>query len=110
MFYQAATELGFFESVYLRAMAIALEQNGLRVSVEVGVPVFFRGTLVGNFRADLMVEQKVIFEWKAAERITKAHEAQLLRYLHASQIEVGLILNFGQVAKARRMQFAMRLR
>jgi GxxExxY protein len=107
VFYQVFNELGygFAESVYCRAMAIALEQSGLQVGSEVAVPVSFRGELVGVFRCDLMVERKVILELKIADQITKAYEAQLLHYLKASPIEVGLILSFGEAPKFRRMEF-----
>ena len=106
VFYKVLTELGFgfLESVYCRAMAIALRQIGLRVEAEVPVPVSFRGELVGVFRADLVVEGRVILELKTAEQITKVHEAQLLHYLRASSVELGLILNSAQTPKVRRMQ------
>jgi len=107
VFFQVFNELGygFAESVYCRAMAIALGQSGLEVGSEVAVPVSFRGELVGVFRCDLMVERKVILELKIADQISKAYEAQLLHYLKASPIEVGLILSFGEVPKFRRMEF-----
>lgn len=107
IFYEVFNELGygFAETVYCRAMAIALSQAGLEVGTEVAVPVSFRGELVGVFRCDLMVERKVILELKIAEQISKAYEAQLLHYLKASPIEVGLILSFGEVPKTRRLEF-----
>ena len=107
MFYQVFNELGygFAESVYRRAMAIALVQGGLQVGSEVAVPVSFRGENVGVFRCDLMVERKIILELKIADQISKAFEAQLLHYLKASAIEVGLILSFGETPKFRRMEF-----
>jgi GxxExxY protein len=107
LFYQVRNELGFgfLESVYCRAMAVALRQAGLTVEAEVPVPVFFRGESVGIFRGDLVVEGRVILELKVADQITKAHEAQLLHYLRASTIEVGLILNFSQTPKARRLEY-----
>ena len=107
VFYEAVNELGygFVESVYARSMEIALTQSGLRVSAEVPVPVSFRGELVGTFRADLVIENKIILELKTADTISKAHEAQLLHYLRASTMEAGLILNFGQIPRIRRMQF-----
>jgi GxxExxY protein len=107
VFYQVVNELGFgfLESVYCRAMAVALSQIGLEVDAELPVPVSFRGELVGIFRADLVVEGRVILELKTADQITKVHEAQLLHYLRASSIEIGLILNFAQAPKVRRMQF-----
>jgi GxxExxY protein len=77
VFHAVYNELGygFLESVYCRAMQIVLEQNGLSVAAEVQVPVWFRGQLVGMFRADLVVEQKIILELKIADQISRAHES-----------------------------------
>ncbi len=86
-------------------MVIALGQSGLEVKAELAVPVTFRGELVGAFRADLVVEGKIVLELKVAEQIVKAHEAQLLHYLRASAMEVGLVLNFGPAPKFRRVEF-----
>jgi GxxExxY protein len=107
VFYQVFNELGygFAELVYRKAMAIALSQSRLNVAMEVSVPVTFRDEVVGVFRCDLMVERKVILELKIADQISKAFEAQLLHYLKASPVEVGLILSFGQAPKFRRMEF-----
>ncbi|WP_213807180.1 GxxExxY protein [Granulicella sp. dw_53] len=106
IFYEVYNELGFgfLESVYREAMRIALQQAGLMVTSEAPIPVSFRGSLVGIFRADLLVEDKVILELKTAELISKGHEAQLLHYLRASEIEVGLVMNFGSTAKFRRLE------
>lgn len=105
VFHAVYNELGygFLESVYCRAMQIALEQNGLSVAAEVQVPVWFRGQLVGMFRADLVVEQKIILELKIADQISRAHESQLFHYLRSSQLEVGLILNFGPSPRSKRI-------
>jgi GxxExxY protein len=105
VFYEVYNELGFgfLESVYREAMRIALEQAGLGVEAEVPVPVSFRGRLVGVFRADLVVDGRVVLELKTAETISKAHEAQLLHYLWASAMEIGLVMNFGLDAKFRRI-------
>jgi GxxExxY protein len=106
VFYEVYNELGFgfLESVYREAMRIALGQAGFRVESEVPVPVSFRGALVGVFRADLVVEGRVVVELKTAESISKAHEAQVLHYLRASTIEVGLVMSFGPDAKFRRIE------
>jgi GxxExxY protein len=106
VFYEVYNELGFgfLESVYREAMLIALRQVGLRVGAEVPVPVSFRGSLVGVFRADLVVEERVIVELKTSEGISKAHEAQVLHYLRASAMEVGLVMNFGPDARFRRVE------
>lgn len=106
VFYEVYNELGFgfLESVYCEAMRIALQQAGFLVKAEVPVPVSFRGTLVGVFRADIVVDGKIIVELKTADSISKAHEAQVLHYLRASEMEVGLVMNFGPVAKFRRIE------
>jgi len=106
VFYEVYNELGFgfLESVYREAMRIALGEAGFRVEAEVPVPVSFRGKLVGGFRADIVVDGRIIVELKTAELISKAHEAQVLHYLRASEMEVGLVMNFGPVAKFRRIE------
>src|SRR5262245_47646772 len=107
VFYSVYNELGFgfLESVYRKALHMALVEKGLRVEAEVPVPVFFRGVNVGDFRADLVVNQCVLLELKTAETIVIAHEAQLLNYLRATALEIGLILNFGPKAQVRRLLF-----
>jgi GxxExxY protein len=105
VFYEVYNELGFgfLESVYREAMRIALEQAGLVVEAEVPVPVSFRGRPVGVFRADLIVDGRVVIELKTAVSIDKAHEAQVLHYLRASTMEIGLVMNFGPDARFRRV-------
>jgi GxxExxY protein len=107
-FYDVYNELGFgfCESVYHQVMKLALEAAGLKVESEVKLPVCFRGTQVGYFEADLLVEGVVILEFKAAERLLSAHESQLLNYLKATAIELGLLMNFGPEPKLRRLAFA----
>jgi len=107
VFYRVANELGygFFESVYRRAMVIALREDGLRVAEEVSMPVAFHGHNVGVFFADLVVNDSLILELKAADEVTRAAETQLKPYLRSSSIEVGLVLAFGERAKFRRVIF-----
>ena len=107
VFYEVYNELGFgfLESVYRKALKRSLEENGLTVEAELPVPVFFRGTNVGDFRADLVINPVVLLELKTAETIIMAHEAQLLNYLRATSLEVGLILNFGPRPQVRRLVF-----
>ena len=90
-FYRVANELGygFFESVYRRAMVIALREEGLQVAEEVSMPVTFHGQQVGVFFADLVVNDSLILELKAADEVTRAAETQLKHYLRSSSIEVG---------------------
>ena len=87
-------------------MAIACDQAGLRVERQRILAVWFRGIKVGDFRADIVVEDKILLELKAARAIERSHEAQLLHYLRSSEIEVGLLLNFGLRAQFRRLVFA----
>jgi GxxExxY protein len=96
-FYEVYNELGggFLESVYHKAFAIALRQAGLAVSTQVAVPVHFRGAVVGDFIADLTVNDRVLLELKAVSSLDKAHEGQLLNYLRATDFETGLLPNFG---------------
>lgn len=96
---------GFLESVYEAAMLIALRQAGLKAEIQVPITVSFRGNRVGDFRADLMVEDAVLLELKAARSLDSSHEAQLLNYLRATQIEVGLLLNFGTKPEFKRLAY-----
>lgn len=107
MFYDVYNELchGFLESVCAEAMLLALRQAGLHADCEVPVPVWFRGEKVGQYFADLLVDDAVLIELKAARSIEAAHEAQLLHYLRATEIEVGLLLNFGVRPQLRRFLF-----
>ena len=86
---------GFLESVYERALLLALRQNGLSVIAQHPIKVFFRDECVGDFYADLFVEGKVIFELKAVKAIAPEYQAQIINYLNATGIEVGLLINFG---------------
>jgi GxxExxY protein len=94
---------GFVESVYQRALPVALAARGVRCSREVLVNVQFNGVEVGSYRADLIVDGKVIVESKVAEKIVRIHEIQLVNYLRATGLSVGLILNFGPQATFRRL-------
>lgn len=106
-FYEVYNELGhgFIESVYEKSLAIALRDNGLEVFQQIAIPVWFRGTQVGDFDADLLIGRSVIAELKSARAIDSAHVAQLLNYLKATEIEVGLLLNFGPKPEFRRLIF-----
>jgi GxxExxY protein len=107
VFFDVYNELGygFLESVYEQGMVVALEDAGLKVQQQVPTPVWFRTRQIAEFRCDLLVEKKVLLELKAARAIEKSHEAQLLNYLKATEIEVGLLLNFGERPQFRRLLF-----
>lgn len=95
VFFEVYDELGhgFLESVYERAFEVALTSKGLDVRRQIQVPVWFRGHKVGDFVADVLVNRSVLLELKAARTLDSAHEAQLLNYLRATEIEVGLLFN-----------------
>ena len=105
VFLEVYNELGFgfVESVYREAMRIALRQAGLRVEADVPVQVSFRGRFIGAFRADLIVDGRVVLGLQTAESISKAHEAEVLHYLRASTMEIGLVMNFGPDARFRQI-------
>ncbi len=106
VFFEVYNELGqgFLESVYQKALELALAR-GLRVFRKIEVPVWFRGQKVGDFEADILVEECLLLELKAVRGLDSAHETQLLNYLRATEIEVGLLLNFGIKPEFRRMAF-----
>ncbi len=107
VFYEVYNELGhgFLESVYERSLEIALHSLNLKVCRQIQVPVWFRGKPVGDFTADMLVENCVLLELKAARALDSAHQAQLLNYLRATEIEVGLLLNFGLKPEFKRLIF-----
>jgi GxxExxY protein len=86
---------GFLESVYEKALLLALRQKGLAAIGQYPIKVMFRGECVGDFYADMFVEEKVIIELKAVKAIAPEHQAQIINYLNATGIEVGLLINFG---------------
>jgi len=107
VFYDVYNELGhgFLESVYHRSLVMALKSVGLNVCSKVPIPVWFRGTRVGRFEADILVESCVLLELKPVRTLDSSHRAQLLNYLRATEIEVGLLLNFGEKPEFKRVIF-----
>jgi GxxExxY protein len=107
VFYEVYNELGhgFLESVYHRSLASALKSVGLNVYSKVAIPVWFRGIQVGQFEADLLVENCVLLELKAVRTLDSSHRAQLMNYLRATDVEVGLLLNFGERPEFKRVVF-----
>ena len=95
--FEVSNELGagFLESVYEKARLIALRQKGLDAEAQVPITISFRGQNVGQFYADIQVEKQVIIELKAVTSLMPEHKAQLINYLKAAGIEVGLLVNFG---------------
>ncbi len=96
---------GFLEKVYENALKIKLESLGLFVEQQKPIKVYFQGQCVGEYFANLLVNGLVILELKAAEHISPAHESQLLHYLKATDVEVGLLLNFGLEPEFKRLIF-----
>ena len=95
---------GFLEKVYENALLIELKKRGLKVESQVPIRVFYKGSAVGEYLADMLVEKKVIVELKTVETLDKIHEAQLLNYLKATGIQVGLLVNFKHLkAEIKRM-------
>ena len=86
---------GFLESVYQKALVIALRQKGLLVEEQVPLAVLFRGENVGQFFADIIAEGRVLVELKSAKNLAPEHQVQIINYLKATGIEVGLLINFG---------------
>jgi GxxExxY protein len=97
---------GFLESVYQRSMQIALQEIGIRADIEVAIPVFFKGQNVGEFRADMVIDESVLVELKVARSIDPAHEAQVIHYLRSTPLEVALLFNFGVKAEFKRFYLA----
>ena len=96
---------GFAERVYENALAIELRKQGLTVEKQKDITVYYEGDVVGEYVADVLVNEVVILELKAVRTLTEEHEAQLLNYLKATPVEVGLLLNFGVKPEHRRKIF-----
>jgi GxxExxY protein len=107
VFYEVYNELGygFMESVYEKSLQSALNAAGLKALRQIEIPVSFRGQSVGDFSADMLVEDCILLELKSAKALDRSHEAQLLNYLRATDIEVGLLLNFGLKPEFKRLIF-----
>jgi GxxExxY protein len=86
---------GFLESVYEKALLIALTDRGLVAQSQIPLKVNFRNQIVGDFIADIVVENSVLLELKAVKNLAPEHQAQIINYLKATGIEIGLLVNFG---------------
>ena len=107
-FYEVYNKLGygFLEKVYENALLIEFRKRRLVCSPQLPIKVFYDNLQVGYYLADIVVDDKVIVEIKAAESLSEEHEAQLTNYLRASNIEVGMLLNFGKKAAYKRKVFS----
>lgn len=99
---------GFLEKVYENAMVVELKAMGLDVKMQHPITVVYKGVRVGSYFADLLVEDEVILELKAAEDICEEHEFQLVNYLKATNKEIGLLLNFGMRPRIKRKIYTRR--
>jgi GxxExxY protein len=106
-FYAVYNDLGpgFLESVYENALLLALAEAGIPAEAQVPLTVRFRNQIVGQFRADVLVAGQLIVEIKAVSHVMRIHEVQLVNYLRATDIPVGLLLNFSPRAEIRRRVF-----
>jgi len=106
-FYDVYNELGygFLEKVYLNSMYLELKNKGFRVEAQKKIEVYYKGIEVGEYYADLIVDDLVILELKASDGLVQAFENQILNYLRGTNCEVGLLLNFGKKPEFRRKIF-----
>ena len=96
---------GFLEKVYKNALAVELEEAGLKYALESPLKVLYHRKPVGDYFADVIVDNKIIVEVKAVSKLESIHEVQLVNYLKATGIEVGLLINFGQSVEVKRRVF-----
>ncbi|VTT96417.1 Uncharacterized protein OS=Roseiflexus sp. (strain RS-1) GN=RoseRS_0238 PE=4 SV=1: PDDEXK_3 [Gemmataceae bacterium] len=99
---------GFLEKVYQGAMEVELRKRGLSIVPQAKIEVYYDGVAVGEYFADILVEGLVIVELKAVERLAPEHDAQVVNYLRASSIDIGLLMNFGPRPEFRRKIFESR--
>jgi GxxExxY protein len=106
-FYEVYNELGygFLEKVYQNSLYLELKNKGYKVEAQKKISVYYKGTEVGEYYADLLVENLIILELKAADCIVKDFENQILNYLRGTDCEVGLLLNFGKKPEFKRKIF-----
>lgn len=106
-FYSVYNDLGygFLEKVYENSLCVELRSLGLSVEQQKPISVYYKGSMVGEYFADLVVNDLLIVELKSVEALAHAHEAQLINYLKAPRYEVGLLLNFGKRAEYKRKIF-----
>ena len=106
-FYNVANAMGygFLEKVYENALAVELIENGFNVKGQNGITVHYKSQKVGEYYADLIVDDSILLELKSVESLIEAHRSQLINYLKSSEIEVGLLMNFGKTATFERFIF-----
>ena len=106
-FYKVYNTLGygFLEKIYENALVIELKKMGFHLSQQYNIKVYYDGEIVGDYFADIIVEENVIIELKSPESLRKEHKLQLINYLKATEKEVGLLLNFGKTPEFKRTIF-----
>jgi GxxExxY protein len=111
-FYKVYNTLGygFLEKVYEKALFIELNKIELKVETQKPIKVYYDKQVIGDYYADIMVNDIVILELKAVEILCERHELQLINYLKATDIEIGLLLNFGKKPEVRRKIFSNNLK
>ena len=108
IFYKVNNTLGygFLEKVYENAIILELKKAGIKIKQQENIKVFYEGEEVGNYYADIIVEDKIILELKCCENLRDEHRNQLINYLKATNMEVGLLLNFGKNSEFKRVIFS----
>ena len=96
---------GFLEKIYENTLVIELNHMGLQAAPQQKIRIYYRGQLIGDYLADILVADQVVLELKAVEQLRQEHKAQLLNYLKATDKEVGLLLNFGRSPEFKRVIF-----
>jgi len=101
---------GFLEKVYENAMAIELSNMGFDIKCQYPIIVFYESKIVGEYYADIVVNNIIVIELKASSALLEEHENQLINYLKATEIEVGLLMNFGKEAEYKRKVFMNKIK
>ena len=96
---------GFVEKVYKNALAVELQENSINCALEVPLRVLYHEKTVGDYCADMIVDNKIIVEVKAVSDLARVHEVQLVNYLKATGLQIGLLINFGESVKVKRRIF-----
>jgi len=97
---------GFLEKIYKNALVIELGENGIKCAAEFPLKVKYHNIVIGDYYADIVVDDKIVIEVKAVSKLESVHEVQLVNYLKATGIEVGLLINFGQSVEVKRRIFS----
>ena len=94
--------VGFLEKVYENALVIELKKLNFKIKTQAPIPVYYEGEIVGDYFADIIVNNDIVLELKSVTEIAKIHEVQLVNYLQATKIDLGLLINFGESVQVKR--------